>query len=373
MTIINWTQLILLKNKRLLFKLVFLSSFLALFIACSSKAEKQQADKEPIATNKEVVSFVYHRFGDSRYPSTNISLADFEAHLNYLKENGYQVLTFSDAIDYLHSSKEAKKTAVITIDDGYQSFYENGLPLLLKYDFPATLFINTESIGGADYMDWKSIKSSENNGIEIGNHTHSHAYFLNMSSEERYKEFENEISKTQQLIEKNTGKAPETFAYPYGELDEKMVQIVSDAGFKAAAAQNSGVIYSGTDLMQCPRFPMSESYAALDKFVSKAKMKALPVINRNPSSFLLTDEVLQPKLTLKVDSFPISLQQMQCFIQGTECHLETKNLPDGTVEITMSPQSAINQRRRTLYTLTVPDKDGKWYWFSQLWINPSIH
>lgn len=370
MIITNWIPITLLKNR-----LIYLSAILAILtplsIACNSKAEQKQ-NKELIYSDKEVVSFVYHRFGDSRYPSTNVSLSDFESHLSYLKNNNYQVLSFSDAVDYLQSNSGSQKTAVITIDDGYESFYKNGLPLLQKYGFPSTLFINTETIGGADYMDWKAIKDVQKQGVEIGNHTHSHAYFLNMPSEKRYKEFENEIATSQQLIEQNTGKLPSTFAYPYGELDEKMREIVADAGFKAAAAQNSGVIYSGTDLMQCPRFPMSEPYAAIAKFTSKAKMSALHVIEKNPPSFILPDGASQPTLTLKVPIKDLSVQQLQCFIQGAECNLETKELADGIVEIKISAKSAIDQRRRTLYTLTVPDKDGNWYWFSHLWINPAV-
>src|SRR5690606_10790893 len=120
-------------------------------LSCSGK-EKPEATRS-MDPNKEVVCFVYHRFGDDRFPSTNISLQDFEAHLAYLKENEYQVLSFSDAIAYLHSDAPVKKTAVITIDDGYKSFYNHALPLLTRFNIPATLFINTETVGGNDYMD----------------------------------------------------------------------------------------------------------------------------------------------------------------------------------------------------------------------------
>jgi hypothetical protein len=85
--------------------------------------------------DKEVVCFIYHRFGDSRYPSTNTSQKDFESHLTYLKKNNFQMLTFSAAIDYLRSDAPVRKTAVITIDDGYKSFFRNGFPLLKKFAF----------------------------------------------------------------------------------------------------------------------------------------------------------------------------------------------------------------------------------------------
>ncbi|MEQ9168522.1 MAG: polysaccharide deacetylase family protein [Fulvivirga sp.] len=354
---------------------------LLLFIALNSCQQSNKADNEEDSkqvghsseiNDKEIVCFVYHRFGDGRYPSTNISLKDFEAHLQYLKENDYQVLSFSSAIKYLKSESKTQKTAVITIDDGYKSFIQNGLPLLRKYDFPATLFINTETVGGGDYMDWEEIEKAMNNKIEIGNHTHSHDYFLNLPETSRHETFEEEIKLSQQLIEEQTGQVPDIFAYPYGELDPKMKEIVKNSGFIGAAAQNSGVISSGSDLMQCPRFPMSEAYAGIDKFTSKAEMRALKVINITPSSFIIPENKSKPELKLNVNRADLQLDRLQCFIQGVECRINKSISENGEAIITLSPASGIENRRRTLYTVTVPDTVGNWHWFSHLFINPQI-
>ncbi len=339
----------------------------ATLLACGAQTENKQ---ENIDYDKEVVCFVYHRFGDDRYPSTNITVDTFETHLKFLKENGFQVLTLSGAIDYLKSSRPKQKTAVITIDDGYTSFYQNGLPILTKYGFPATLFINTETVGGGDYMNWKDINGAIKQGIEIGNHTHSHAYFLNLPESTRYETFEQEIIMSQQLINENTGIKPKIFAYPYGEWDTNMKQIVKKTGF-IAAAQNSGVIYQGTDLLQIPRFPMSESFGDIKNFASKAKMKSLRVISQSPNSSLLTNDIKNPTLELTFNGTELLLNQLQCFIQGSECTTEIKEIGNGVVNLTVSPSSSINKRRRTLYTITVPDKEGQWHWFSNLWVNPS--
>ncbi|HNP17196.1 MAG TPA: polysaccharide deacetylase family protein [Fulvivirga sp.] len=338
-------------------------------LACGVQTETKQ---KVIDNDKEVVCFVYHRFGDNRYPSTNIALETFKAHLQFLKENGFQVLTLSAAIDYLSTNGPKQKTAVITIDDGYTSFYKNGLPILTKYSFPATLFINTETVGGGDYMDWKDINSAIKLGIEIGNHTHSHAYFLNLPETNRYEAFEQEITKSQQLINENTGLTPQVFAYPYGEWDVKMKSIVKKLGFKGAAAQNSGVIDQGTDMMQIPRFPMAESFGDIKNFSSKAKMKALRVVSQSPNSPQFTDDIGTPTLKLTFDGTGLLLNQLQCFIQGSECKTEVKEMENGIVQLTLSPSISINNRRRTLYTITVPDKNGQWHWYSHLWVNAVV-
>ncbi|MTI21794.1 polysaccharide deacetylase [Fulvivirga sp. RKSG066] len=342
------------------------------FFGCSTQPSNQKEEIESDTNgNKEVVAFVYHRFGDSRFPSTNVSLEHFEAHLKYFKNNDYQVLTFSEAIEYLKSGQNVKKTAVITVDDGYKSFYKNGLPLLKQYGFPATLYINTKTVGGGDYMSWSDIKEAKKHNIEIGNHTHSHDYFLNKSENERYKIFEDEIALSQKLIEENTGEKPITFAYPYGELDPKMKAIVADFDFVAAAAQNSGVIYENSDLMQCPRFPMSEFYSAPAKFKEKIKMKALRVNEKQPHSSVINSNTERPELTLTFDKGNLQTGRLQCFIQGNDCDVKLTEQGDD-ISISISPKSALGKRRRTLYTITVPDSEGNWHWYSHLWVNPEV-
>ncbi len=344
------------------------------FVSCSGKSgstEVAQIDSESPNSTKEVVCFVYHRFGDSRYPSTNISVKDFEAHLNYLTKNNFQVLTLSDAVDYLKSDTPTRKTAVITVDDGYKSFFEKGLPLLEKYSFPATLFINTKTVGGGDYMDWKALEDAMKRNIEIGNHSHSHDYFLNDVGPVRHKKFKEEIELSQSIIFKELKIKPGAFSYPYGEFDGEMKKIVKDAGFTAATAQNSGVIFSGTDLFQCPRFPMSEAYGAPEKFAEKASFKALRVIEVSPDNTILSGDG-KPVLTVVFENTDLLIKQLQCFVQGGECSFKIIENNAGSVTITLQSTKSIARRRRTLYTVTVPDKSGAWHWYSHLWVNEKV-
>jgi peptidoglycan/xylan/chitin deacetylase (PgdA/CDA1 family) len=324
-----------------------------------------------IKNEKEVVCFVYHRFGDARYPTTNVSVRDFEMHLKYLVENDFQVLTFSQAIAYLQSEQPSRQTAVITIDDGYKSFFVNALPLLKQYNIPATLFINTKTVGGGDYMTWEELKDVVRLNIEIGNHTHSHDFFLNLPASPRYKTFKDEIEQSQSIIEKNLDLQPIVFSYPYGEFDNEMKKIVKQAGFVAAAAQNSGVMASGSDIFQCPRFPMSEAYSSGKQFAEKASMHALQILEQSPESFLLK-ETNPPVLTLTLSQGDLNLKELQCFVQGGECEIKVLESRNESTTLSLRARKPLTARRRTLYTLTVRDKRGKWYWFSHLWINPDM-
>ncbi|MBL0745874.1 polysaccharide deacetylase family protein [Chryseolinea lacunae] len=346
--------------------LFFLSTWLVQGCAGSHRDPENQSATQP---EKEVLCFIYHRFNDSRYPTTNTPARDFETHLAYLTQQGFTFYTFTDAVKYLQSDEAPKKIAVITIDDGYLSFFNHGLPLLKKYHAPATLFINTKTVGSGDFMTWADLKTCMDNQLEIGNHTHSHDYFLNKPEGTRYQNFRDEITLSQSLIEKHLAVKSTAFSYPYGEFDTRMKTIVKEAGFIAAAAQNSGVMYSRGDFFQFPRFPMSEAYSEKSKFIEKANMHAMPLTAIDPDNTALPANK-QPTLTLTLNPEKLQLKRLQCFVQGGTCRFTVVDKNKGIVSIQATQPLA--KRRRTLYTITIPDKDGKWHWYSHLWINPKM-
>lgn len=220
-------------------------------------------------------------------------------------------------------------------------------------------------------MTWEELESVAKGNIEIGNHTHSHDFIMNQPGASRYKTFKQEIELSQTLISKHLHTTPRVFSYPYGEFDIEMKNIVKAAGFVAAAAQNSGVLHKGTDLYECPRFPMSEAYSSPDKFSEKASTSALRVLSRSPKDYVLP-ESKQPLLTLTVENTNLRLQQFQCFVQGGECVLRVLKSNEKEITVTVQARKPITGRRRTLYTITVPDKDGRWHWYSHLWINSKV-
>ncbi len=317
-----------------------------------------------------VVALIYHRVGDSRYPSTNTSISQFESHLNYLKSNGYKVLTLGDVLS-TEVEQTDKNIVVLTIDDAFKSFFENGFPLLKKYGFKATLFVNTETVGGNDYMSWKQIKEMMTYGVEIGNHSHSHAYFLNNDKEDIQSIFKDDIRTANELLEKHLGFIPSIFAYPYGEYNLEMKGALNGLGIKVAMAQKSGVISRYSDMLALPRFPMSSAYADLQGFIEKVNMKPLDVMFVSPTDPIIGGDNLSPELSITFHKGTLNLQQMQCFIQGAECEFNLTENAEGGCSLKIQPKGNLT-RRRTLYTITAPDENGAWHWFSYLWVNPGV-
>ncbi|MDZ7604182.1 MAG: polysaccharide deacetylase family protein [Cyclobacteriaceae bacterium] len=346
--------------------------FMALMLLLCDRSENRPTSHENNTApddqhrQKEVVVFIYHRFGDNKYPSTNVSVADFEGHLNYLKTNGFKVLSFGQAVDYIAdpSIPYQLKVACITVDDAFKSFFNNGYPLLKKYGFTASLFVNSETIGGGSFMNWDDIKKVADTGIEIGNHTHSHDYYLNIPVAQRHEQFTEEVKKCQEIIKQQAGLTPVVFAYPFGEFDNEMKLIIKSLGFKAAAAQFSGVMYDD-DRFAIPRFPMTGSTATLTSFREKATMKALRLLSKSPDSPFLNQQN-PPSLALVADTTNADFSRMSCFVsQGCNITIE-----GNTIKI--SAKNPLTSRR-TNYTITAPAKSGRgWYWYTHQWVIPAI-
>ena len=193
-----------------IFTLLFLLTF-------SSKSEENES--KFYSNDKGILSIMYHRFDEIKYPSTNIRMEIFRKHMNIISEKNYTFLSPKE-FDEKFSKKKLTKKILITIDDGFSSFYEKAWPYFKEKKIPFILFISTEAIGKKGYMNWNEIKEIEKENFAfIGNHSHSHNYLLNLS----FDEFKKDIIKSIEIFEDNLGYNPIFFSYPFGEFSSKQL------------------------------------------------------------------------------------------------------------------------------------------------------
>lgn len=293
---------------------------------------------------------MYHRFGESKYPSTNTTKEQLEAHLSYLTEKNFD---FIFAKDLLKPETLSKKTISITVDDAYLSFYEVGLPIFEKFNIPVTLFLNTENVGGNNYMSWIQLQDTLTRGVDIQNHTHSHSSLSALSVEE----ITNEIEKSQALIFDNLGIVPNLFAYPFGENSFKAQTIVSNY-FDAAFGQHSGA-FSIDQKYYIPRFPLNENYGSLDRIRDAAN--ALPFLN---ASLQPSDPFLNPASTRFVLSIEGGVQNVNCFVSDFEGSIgKTLTLLENNLLIELDRMPV---KGRLRFNCTKVDNGVYWYGYQYL-------
>ncbi|OEU73880.1 MAG: hypothetical protein BA874_03590 [Desulfuromonadales bacterium C00003068] len=314
--------------------------------------------------------FVYHRFGDSRYSSTNIELPVFTQQLEYLKQNDYVVLPLGEIVDLLKRGEELPdKCVAITVDDGYLTFLTGAMPLLKQYGFPATLFVNTDSVGGKSYLSWAQLRQLHQDGVEIGNHSASHPYFVSNEVNGPLTWYANsfaDITKASDAFSDHLGVKPQLFAYPYGEYSPQLERLIEELGFEAAVAQQSGAMTKDLSFYSLPRFPMGGPFATFNGFKNKLAMLPMPVTVKLPKGPVVQKQN-PPVLTFTLQGQDINLNSLRCYVQGQDP--VTVEKVDGDLFRVVAKQPLAGRRNK--YTLTAQSRDGRcWYWFSHLWVRP---
>ena len=136
---------------------------------------------------------MYHKFGVSKYPSTNITLEQFEAHLEEFSLSEYNVLSLEFILDtIINDGQLPNNTIGISVDDADKSFLTTAWPKFKEKNLPVTLFVNTSTIvdNNKNYLNWDQIRQLKNEGVTIGAHSHTHNHLTELSKAEILDEIE---------------------------------------------------------------------------------------------------------------------------------------------------------------------------------------
>mgnify|MGYP002885410375 CR=1 FL=1 len=256
-----------------------------------------------------LISIMYHRFDEEKYPSTNIQLNVFKEQLKIIKNEGIQFIHPENFKKDLSKNKKQRKI-LLTIDDGLLSFYENAWPILREKKIPFILFVNTREVGSFNYMNWSQILEIHNTDhAEIGNHSHSHEYLADEDPET----IKSDILKSIEIFKEKLGKNSNFFSYPFGEYSLEFKKIIKELGFDYAFGQHSGVIDDTKDFWELPRFPINEKYGELNRF--KTLMKTLPLKYEKiiPEDKYLLQSNNPPKVKIFFKENINNLKQITCF------------------------------------------------------------
>jgi len=123
----------------------------------------------------------------------------------------------------------------LTFDDGYETEYTNGLPLLKQYGFTSTQFIITDLIGKSGYMTAAQLKTFTADGDEMASHTVTH----DDMTQETAAQLKTETTTSQTTLKTDTGVSPTDMAYPYGLYNAAAVSAVKTV-YSAARGVESG-------------------------------------------------------------------------------------------------------------------------------------
>lgn len=182
--------------------------------------------------------------------NTNYILdSKLEEQLKYLKDQDFYFPSYQELSAYIKGEIDLpKKSVILTFDDGQKGFLKYGIPLLEKYQIPATSFIIASQNGkekvkkyASEYITFQSHSyDMHKGGGNIG-----HGGIISALNMEQIKE---DLLKAQNIVE-NT----EAFAYPYGDVTVQGQQAIQEAEILCAFTTEYGKVKKGQDPTKLPR------------------------------------------------------------------------------------------------------------------------
>lgn len=215
-----------------------------------------------IDTNAQVVVLCYHRLEGKAGGALSIEPALFEKQMEAIKESGLAVISMQDFLAWRRGEKNIPpKCVLITIDDGYVSGFEVGVPILKKYGFPATFFIYTNYLNsGGKSLTWAQLAKLRDDGFEIGGHTVSHQDLRRKPSAapgDHDSWLKDELERSKKILEDNLGIRCVTLAYPFGLHNEKVHEAAQAAGYEAAFTTYGARLGHGTNPLTLGRYDVT--------------------------------------------------------------------------------------------------------------------
>jgi peptidoglycan/xylan/chitin deacetylase (PgdA/CDA1 family) len=206
----------------------------------------------------------YHAVSEDWPAELSVTPDGLRRQLELLVGRGYRGATFSDAV----TGPGSARTLVVTFDDAYRSVAERAFPILSELGLPGTVFVVT-GWGGADGpmawpgidrwlggpheeelqpMSWEELGSLAEAGWEIGSHTRSHPRLTEVDDAT----LADELQGSRRECEERLGMPCRSLAYPYGDLDDRVVEAARDAGYQAACALPQGRL-PAAEVLRWPR------------------------------------------------------------------------------------------------------------------------
>lgn len=268
--------------------------------------------------------FIYHRFDDPKRASTNTSLEELRKEFDYFKNNGYEVVPLKKIVDKVNRNQKVPDNWVaLTIDDAYKSFYTKALPIFKEYGYPFSLYVYVEATTKryGDYMTWEEVKEASKYG-EIGLHSYAHPHLTHLTK----KEIISDTRKAMKIFEKKMGFKPISYAHPYGEFDERVLEAIKTFGFEYVLNQSTGSVNQESDPSNINRIALVGEV----NLKQKLRYKSLNVEWIEPKEFP-SDGILR-KVRAKVNK-DISTIKLYITSEGWIENIKVKN---GIVDVDLN-------------------------------------
>lgn len=224
----------------------------------------------------------YHEITDHEralIPQYAIKSTQFAEQIQSLKKDGFHFISVDQLIKANQGSyKLPKKPLLLTVDDGYQSFYKYAYPIVKEKRVPVVLSVvgswietqgqqvsfGDQKIPRNDILTWAELKEMQDSGyVEIGNHSYDlHRGILgnpqgnsepaattrlyspeskSYESDQAYAtRIYTDLKKNNEVLQKHGIRSPRVMVWPYGQYNMKTVEIAKQLGMPITITLDDG-------------------------------------------------------------------------------------------------------------------------------------
>ena len=235
----------------------------------------------------DVLALCYHAVSERWPADLAITPEDLERQLQHVVDRGYRGVTFTEAV----TQSDPGRIVAVTFDDAFRSVLELARPILDRLGMPATMFTPTAFVGterpmawpGIDEwldsphsselvpLSWAELRELSDAGWEIGSHTHTHPRLTQLGDAE----LERELRDSKEECERRLARPCTSIAYPFGDVDERVVGAAARSGYRVGAALE----IRGTQPLAWPRLSLVR-----DDSIARFRRQTSPFVRRLRSS-----------------------------------------------------------------------------------------
>jgi len=206
--------------------------------------------------------FMYHSIDESGSP-ISVEPRVFRQQMEFLALGRPRVVPLAD----IATERAPDESIALTFDDAFANFEEHAAPIMADLGLPGTVFVVTDHVGKTNawgnatatlasggaipilpLMTWDAIQRVTRRGIEIGAHTRSHPQLTSLSDQK----VADEVDEPAERLARELGTRPTAFAYPYGDLDHRVVTTVRRT-YQRACTTELRALGHGEDPVRLPR------------------------------------------------------------------------------------------------------------------------
>jgi len=211
------------------------------------------------------VILIYHRVGGRSPIKVDLPIDTFSAQMEALAASG-SVMALDEAVDALGRGEDLTGSTVITFDDGTSDFVSDALPVLDRFQIPATLYVATKFVDEQiEFPDrgapttWADLRDAMGTGlVSIGSHTHSHALLDRLEPSS----IADELDRSIDLIGEHLGVDARHFAYPKALAPSAAAEHEVRSRFRSAALAGTRANPVATDVFRLWRSPVQTTDTA---------------------------------------------------------------------------------------------------------------